>query len=1146
MSADAPTPDFQATTDVALLAGRYQLLEKLGAGGMGAVFRARDAKLERAVAIKMLPEGSAPDEGAVARFRREARALARLSHPGIIQAHDSGEEGGRPFLVMELVQGQSLAALLREQGRVAPARTADFAYQAALALHHAHQTGLVHRDVKPSNLLLSPDGRVRLLDLGLARFLQDQIGEAHLTRTGAGMGTPDYCAPEQFRDARNADVRSDIYSLGCTLYHLIAGRVPFPGSSFSEKAEAHETKEPTPLEGLCPEVPAGLALAVGRMLAKRPADRFQTMADVAEALMPHVAGSSAAFPQIRKSATWDGSRLATLTARPRRRLAVWAGAAAAVLLLAGLVVLVGLIAWWFGPNGSQVAEKHSTEPARSDSSPKRDEPAAQAEDPNVLTVSKEEKDGGKFRTISAALETVKPGQTIRVVDSEVYRESLAITGASMYADITREAPAGAVLETTAPQGRLIEISGVPGVTLRQLRLRASSTQNATLVVANGNVSGLRLEGLELSSEGTGSGNNGFELLGTGATDGDPVPVIVQGCRFRGLSVAVALGSPKLELSVSRAAVRDGLFINCALGVVAYGKVNTIQIVGNRFWGAKFAALQLQRLSPSSERILLANNTCFECSSAFRLWDNAAKGKDVQIRNNLILGAERWDMYFVEAEDLLTARGFGDGSIVAKAYDIGHNWREGRRPAEADLKPWVAPAKSDVFKDKIDDVNRDAKLPEFLRPAKTSPLATAGAGNEDPSLPRYVGALPPEGTEPWDWDRAWRMPKDAQLLTVSKDAKDGGKYRTINDALKDAKPWATIRVLDGAEYEEEIVLEDVTKYLGLTLEADGGATLRLPSGRPRLVVIEDVPHARLLGFRLSDKGGSDRGSSLIGVSGRASGVVLARLEFAPTSQLSGILIKDATAVPGGPPMRVEGCVIRTRSLLAEDGISVTGTGTKAPVVGLWIRGNLVSRCLRGINLRGVVRDVQVVGNIIARCRDVGLQLEDLAAGSAAVLIANNTAFENGSAFRVWDNAPFADHERGQVEVVNNLFFKGTHCDMAYVCNPGMGKPQSLGNAKALLALWRFRRNRRDFSGTHAQFTLPSAEEDERLNRSDLAAVSGDDLDRVRPARGSPLTNGGAGAKDTDLPAYIGALAPEGVDPWDWDRTWRARMKKADAK
>jgi serine/threonine protein kinase len=354
MSPDAPPPDDQATTDVPLLAGRYHVLEQLGQGGMGAVFRARDAKLDRAVALKMLPEGSAPDADAVARFRREARALARLSHPGIIQAYDSGQDGGRLFLVMELVESRTLAALLREQGRVAPARAADFAYQAALAMHHAHRSGLVHRDVKPSNLLLSAHGRVRLLDLGLARFLQDQIGEAHLTRTGTGMGTPDYCPPEQFRDARQADPRSDVYSLGCTLYHIVAGRVPFPGSSFSEKVEAHETKKPTPLEELCPDVPAGLALAVRRMMAKRPADRFPTMAEAAEALAPYVAGSSAAFRQIRNSAIWDGSRLATVTARPRRRLAAWAGAAAAVLLVAGTLGLVGFLAGWLRPDRSQV------------------------------------------------------------------------------------------------------------------------------------------------------------------------------------------------------------------------------------------------------------------------------------------------------------------------------------------------------------------------------------------------------------------------------------------------------------------------------------------------------------------------------------------------------------------------------------------------------------------------------------------------------------------------------------------------------------------------------------------------------------------------------------------------------------------------
>src|SRR5262249_40132968 len=159
--------------------------------------------------LKLLPAHSVHDPDAVARFRREARALAQLAHPGIVQAFDSDADADRHFLVMEFVEGHSLAQRLRERGRLPPTEAADYLHQAALALHHAHGKGLVHRDLKPGNLLLTQDGRVKLLDLGLARFLQDQIGDPGLTREGAGMGTPDYAAPEQILNARAADVRSD-------------------------------------------------------------------------------------------------------------------------------------------------------------------------------------------------------------------------------------------------------------------------------------------------------------------------------------------------------------------------------------------------------------------------------------------------------------------------------------------------------------------------------------------------------------------------------------------------------------------------------------------------------------------------------------------------------------------------------------------------------------------------------------------------------------------------------------------------------------------------------------------------------------------------------------------------------------------------
>src|SRR5262249_51788057 len=158
------------------------------------------------------------------------------------------------------------------------------------ALQHAHEKGLVHRDLKPSNLLVTPQRRVKVLDLGLARFLQDQLDDGTLTREGVGLGTPDYAAPEQFQDARSADVRSDIYALGSTLYPLLTGRVPSPGSSLEEKCRAHAQDDPTPVEELCPEMPARLALIVRAMMAKRPADRFQSAQEVADALAPYVAG----------------------------------------------------------------------------------------------------------------------------------------------------------------------------------------------------------------------------------------------------------------------------------------------------------------------------------------------------------------------------------------------------------------------------------------------------------------------------------------------------------------------------------------------------------------------------------------------------------------------------------------------------------------------------------------------------------------------------------------------------------------------------------------------------------------------------------------------------------------------------------------
>src|SRR5262249_25645688 len=204
--------------------GQYQILGKLGKGGVGAVFKARHTELGKVVALKMLRD-ERPDEVTIARFKNEIRAVGRLDHPNIVVAHDAGQAGGVHFLVMEYVDGMDLARLMERRGRLSPADACEVIQQAAVGLQHAYERGLVHRDVKPSNIMLARDGRVRLLDLGLARSFGDSPADA-LTAQGMMLGTADYLAPEQWDHPHGADTRADIYSLGCTLYHLLVGKAP--------------------------------------------------------------------------------------------------------------------------------------------------------------------------------------------------------------------------------------------------------------------------------------------------------------------------------------------------------------------------------------------------------------------------------------------------------------------------------------------------------------------------------------------------------------------------------------------------------------------------------------------------------------------------------------------------------------------------------------------------------------------------------------------------------------------------------------------------------------------------------------------------------------------------------------------------------
>ena len=262
---------------------RYVLLDLIGQGGMGRVYLAQDSRLNRQVALKILSPERINNPRAIARFQREARVGAQLQHENLVRIYDFGESSGRFFLVMEYIEGKTIGTLIAEQGAIPSAIAVKLVRQVAMGLEHAHRKGLIHRDVNPYNILVTRDGTAKLADLGLAIDLAE---EDRVTREGATVGTFDYVAPEQARQSHSADIRSDIYSLGCSLYHMCTGQVPFPTPSLPEKLFAHQAMEPAPLEQFVPDLPEGLPQVIKRMMHKSPEERYATPLQVAQALEP--------------------------------------------------------------------------------------------------------------------------------------------------------------------------------------------------------------------------------------------------------------------------------------------------------------------------------------------------------------------------------------------------------------------------------------------------------------------------------------------------------------------------------------------------------------------------------------------------------------------------------------------------------------------------------------------------------------------------------------------------------------------------------------------------------------------------------------------------------------------------------------------
>jgi hypothetical protein len=340
-----------------MLRGRYlahfELLEPLGVGGMAAVVRARDTQLDRIVALKILPPEMASDPEIVRRFHQEARAAAKLDHENIARVFYCGEDQGLHFIAFELVEGENLKSLLEKRGQIPVPEAIGYMLQIATGLAHAAARGVVHRDIKPSNIIISANGRAKLVDMGLARSL-DPHTDGGLTQSGVTLGTFDYISPEQALEPRDADVRSDIYSLGCTFYHMLTGQAPVPEGTAAKKLHHHQSIDPLDPRQLNPQIPDEVAGLLARMMAKDPTDRYQRPEHLVQHLIV-LAQKLGVVNEVPDAVLFVD---APVLGPPRARPLLIAGIAGIVL-----VVVVILLGPPFGPQAQTRFPKDGTAPA---------------------------------------------------------------------------------------------------------------------------------------------------------------------------------------------------------------------------------------------------------------------------------------------------------------------------------------------------------------------------------------------------------------------------------------------------------------------------------------------------------------------------------------------------------------------------------------------------------------------------------------------------------------------------------------------------------------------------------------------------------------------------------------------------------------
>jgi serine/threonine protein kinase len=1132
----------------------YDVMEVAGRGGMGIVFKARDTKLQRIVAIKLLAPQLAADGTARQRFIREAQAAAAIRDQHVVSIHEVNDDGIVPYLVMEFIGGVTLEEQIKAKGPLAVKEVLRIGMQAAEGLAAAHRQGLIHRDVKPANILLENGvQRVKITDFGLARLGDN----ASLTQTGVIAGTPLYMSPEQ-ASAGKLDHRTDLFSLGSVLYTLCTGMTAFgaPNSMAVLKRICDDT--PRPIRDINLDIPDWLAAIVDKLMSKDPAARYQTAAEVAELFGEHLAQLNSSGPSVLKPPAEPQKR--------KRRPLIWAAGSLTCVGLAALLIFIATVGWPnLGGNGKDIA-----------GADKKPNPAPGSkiiplppDDPRILTVSQKPEDGGQFRTINAALEKAESGMTIRVRDDAVYQEQVKIDQSDQYRGITLEAAAGKKPTIRIPAGENfgVQVVRVENFTLRGFRIdvdRRKQTLPFGLLLIIGKTAGTALDRLDLDAECAATKGQGCISAFNIPLSQDEAPIVIENSVFRGAADAVFLqgrvarppwNEPR---PVSNMIIRNNDFTECHNGIVLAGAVQRILAVGNRIMGGELDAVSLRELLPDANDVLIANNTLFECSAALRVWDedNAGlKAKNIRFQNNLVLAPMiRGDLFFLDhPRNVFDGKEKpGDVPKLLDAWRFSHNSREIAPPGPKDSRFWIPPGPKDVLKKPIIVMSRKpADVADFLHPPKDSPLGTAGIN--DALLPAYVGAFPPEGVPEWNWNWTW----DAlarKLLTVSKDPKDCGRFRTINDALAKVEPGMTIRVLDEAVYEEQIKINRPDQYRGLVLEAAAGKRpkLRVPKDAHLAppnrfcVWIDGVSNVTLRGLRI-DAAKTDQ----VELTGAVSGTLLEDLDFfSPQDGGLCVRISDLRLATGAPSVRIQNCKLRSSSFV---GIFVQARKFDAkldkpsPCANVMICNNDFIDSHQGVALAGAPQRCLVAGNRFVEC-NAGVDISELLPGAENVLVANNTFIRNYRSLRVWDQCNVGLKSSKNIRFQNNLVLKPRLLGDLFFYNHTRGvfeNDEKPGDIKGLLNSkeWHFSHNWREISppkgkDVDARSWIPGPK-DTLQEEIVVQSRTPSDANFLRP-KDPELGRSGAGDDDPalPLPKYVGAFPPKGENAWPWDKTWAA--------